>query len=180
MLDAIAVSIFKVVLEDFNKNGGRVTTMDSLNRDQMLSLVIKTFEDRIPFNKLLGFEIQINSDNSIQLAFKMHSDLIGNFVRGSLHGGVISSSLDVAGGLAAFLGFFDIKSTQSFDKGAEFLSSLSTVDLRVDYLRPGLGKSFYATSRVMRAGNRIAVSRMELCNDSDTLISIGTGTYSIG
>ena len=170
----------KVVLEIFYKNRGRTTIMDSLNKDQMLSVITKTFEDRIPFNKLLGFDIEINSNNSIQLAFKMHPDLIGNFLRGSLHGGVISSSLDVVGGLAAFLGFFDENPIQSLDEGAKFLSRLGTVDLRVDYLRPGLGKSFYATSSVMRTGNRIAVSRMELRNDSDALIAIGTGTYSIG
>ena len=78
------------------------------------------------------------------------------------------------------MGFFDESPINSFEEGSEYFSRLGTVDLRVDYLRPGLGNSFCATSLVVRAGKRIAVSRMELRNDSDTLIAIGTGTYSIG
>jgi len=154
--------------------------MDRLNRDQILSLIAKTFEERIPFNRLLGFEIEFDSNHTAKLLFGMRPELIGNFLRGTLHGGVISSSLDVAGGLSAFLGLFDESPIHSFKEGSEYFSRLGTVDLRVDYLRPGLGKSFCATSAVVRAGKRIAVSRMELRNDSDTLIAIGTGTYSIG
>jgi acyl-coenzyme A thioesterase PaaI-like protein len=52
-----------------------------------------------------------------------------------------------------------------------------TIDLRVDYLRPGRGAYFRATSSLMRAGTRVAVTRMELRNDKDLLITVGTGTY---
>ena len=154
--------------------------MDGLKRDRILSLIAKTFEERIPFSRLLGFEIEFDDNHAAKLLFGMSPELIGNFLRGTLHGGVISISLDVAGGLSAFLGFFDESPIKSFEEGSEYFSKLGTVDLRVDYLRPGLGNSFCATSLVVRAGKRIAVSRMELRNDSDTLIAIGTGTYSIG
>ena len=103
-----------------------------------------------------------------------------DFMRGNLHGGVISSSLDVVGGLVAFVALLDQNPVQSFDGGSEQFSKLGTVDLRIDFLRPGLGDSFVAAGFKLRAGRRIAVARMELHNNSGALIAVGTGTYSIG
>ena len=82
--------------------------------------------------------------------------------------------------MVAFVALLDKNPVQSFDEGSEQFSKLGTVDLRVDYLRPGLGGSFVAAGFKLRAGRRIAVTRMELHNDSGSLIAVGTGTYSIG
>ena len=57
---------------------------------------------------------------------------------------------------------------------------MGTIDLRVDYLRPGLGQWFYATGMVMRSGRKVTVARMELHNDLEKLIAVGTGTYIVG
>jgi len=54
------------------------------------------------------------------------------------------------------------------------------VDLRIDYLRPGAGNEFTATAWVIRAGNKFAVTRMELHNEKNDLIAVGTGTYAMG
>lgn len=146
----------------------------------MLATVAKTFEEQIPFNRILGFDIKMHKDGTAKLLFQMRDDLVGNFIRGILHGGVISSSLDVVGGLVAFAALLDQNLIQSFDEGSKRFSKLGTVDLRVDFLRPGMGDSFVATGSILRAGRRIAVARMELHNDGGTLIAVGTGTYSIG
>ena len=154
--------------------------METRDREQILATVAKTFEERVPFNRILGFDIELPKDGTAKLSFQMRDDLVGNFLRGILHGGVISSSLDVAGGLVAFVALLDQNSVQSFGEGSERFSKMGTVDLRIDFLRPGLGDSFVATGSILRAGRRIAVVRMELHNDSGTLIAAGTGTYSIG
>ena len=153
---------------------------ENRNREQILTTVAKTFEERVPFNRILGFNIELPKDGTAKLSFQMRDDLVGNFLRGMLHGGVISSSLDVVGGLVAFVALLDKNLAQSFDEGLERFSKMGTVDLRIDFLRPGLGGSFVATGSILRAGRRIAVTRMELHNDSGTLIAAGTGTYSIG
>ena len=54
---------------------------------------------------------------------------------------------------------------------------MSTIDLRIDYLRPGRGKAFIADGKILRIGNKVAVTRMELHNDEGKLIAVGTGTY---
>ena len=62
----------------------------------------------------------------------------------------------------------------------EQFARLGTIDLRVDYLRPGAGEYFVATARVLRSGNRIAVIYAELHNDSEELIASATCTYLVG
>jgi uncharacterized protein (TIGR00369 family) len=57
---------------------------------------------------------------------------------------------------------------------------VATIDLRVDYLRPGRGKHFVASAKVVRLGNRIAVTHMELVNDEGELISTGAAAYVVG
>ena len=59
-------------------------------------------------------------------------------------------------------------------------SRLGTIDLRVDYLRPGRGNEFIATAHIIRAGSKVTVARMELHNEEGTHIAFGTGTLSGG
>ena len=54
-----------------------------------------------------------------------------------------------------------------------------TIDLRVDYLQQGIGRSFHASAKVVRLGGRIASVQMELKNDADLLIAIGMAAYVI-
>ncbi len=53
---------------------------------------------------------------------------------------------------------------------------MGTIDLRVDYLRPGRGERFTATSTLLRAGNKVAVARVELHNEAQVYAS-ATATY---
>jgi len=52
--------------------------------------------------------------------------------------------------------------------------------MRVDYLRPGAGDKFQSISRVVRAGNKVAVTQTEFLNMENKQIAIGTGSYLIG
>jgi len=49
----------------------------------------------------------------------------------------------------------------------------------VDYLRPGKGLSFKCKSRIIRAGSRIVVAKIDLYNEKETRIATGTATYLI-
>ena len=60
------------------------------------------------------------------------------------------------------------------------IARFGTIDLRVDYLRPGKGTGFISSGSVMRTGRKVAVTRMELRNREDLLIAVGTGTYIVG
>ena len=141
-----------------------------------ISLVSNIIENHIPFNKVLGLRLESMDPKAPKLAFDMRPELVGNARRGILHGGVISAVLDATGGFAIMLAL------AKEPKPGEKLSfpNMGTIDLRVDYLRPGRGKHFVASAKVVRLGNRIAVTHMELANDQGELISTGAAAYVVG
>ncbi|MFQ5788926.1 MAG: thioesterase family protein [Acidobacteriota bacterium] len=153
---------------------------DRRKDEEALALVHSIFEKRIPFNKVLGVTIDRLTFDRAALRFSMREELVGNYLRQSLHGGVIAAALDLTGGLVAFLSAIKGMEGEPAEKKMERLASVGTIDLRVDYLRPGTGRHFLATGFILRAGNKVAVTRMELHNDKKSLIAVGTGAYMVG
>jgi uncharacterized protein (TIGR00369 family) len=138
------------------------------------------FSDTIPFNKFLGVQIESMSYESARIRVDFRDELVGNFIRGSLHGGVVSSVLDLTGGLVAFLSVVRNARGRSVQEKQEKLANVGTIDIRVDYLRPGVGKHFVSSAYLLRSGNKVAVTRMEFHNDQESLIAVGTGAYLVG
>jgi len=147
--------------------------------DELIQQVETIFVDKIPFNKLLGMHVESLDFESAKVKIEMRDELIGNFIQRTLHGGVTSSVLDVIGGLTAFMTLLKKMEGASSQEKLERLAKFGTIDLRVDYLRPGRGKYFIAQGSVLRTGKKIAVTRMELHNDQKILIAVGTGTYAV-
>lgn len=135
--------------------------------------------EQIPFNRMLGLRLDAVEDDHIIMSFAMKDELIGNFFHGILHGGVISSVLDMAGGVAAIITGVQKHTGKNLEELAKVLGRSSTVDLHINYLRPGKGDHFIAKAWVLQAGNRIIFTRMELLTGSK-LIASGTGTYLVG
>ena len=139
------------------------------------ALVRKVMEEHIAFNKVLGLKVESFDLEAPKLRFDMRPELVGNPAWQILHGGVISATLDVAGGFAIMLSL----ASDAEITVAKF-PNMGTIDLRVDYLRPGRGKHFTATARIVRKGSRIAVTHMELHNDEGELIATGGAAYVVG
>ena len=146
---------------------------------KLLASIHEIFAEKIPFNKVLGLDVVSLAGESPVLRFAMRGELVGNFVRGNLHGGVISSVIDVCGGLTAFLGLQKKLRDEPIDERLQRFVRIGTIDMRVDYLRPGHGEWFEAKGYLLRTGNKVAVTRMELHNDAAELIAIGTGAYTV-
>ncbi|MGH8875514.1 MAG: thioesterase family protein [Acidimicrobiia bacterium] len=146
---------------------------------QRLAEAVRSIEERIPFNRLLGLELTSFSREGVEVRFRNRDDLVGNFTRGNLHGGAISAALDLAGGLAAFVGVVVEEGMESLEEAEARFERLGTIDLRVDYLRPALGEEFTAGAITLRVGRRVAVTRMELHNDRGDLVAAGSGTYMV-
>ncbi|WP_022850033.1 thioesterase family protein [Limisalsivibrio acetivorans] len=149
-------------------------------REEVIKRIERIFQERIPFNGLLGLDVNIKNIHESEIRIKMREDLVGNYVMGILHGGVIASTLDVMGGLTSVLSLIDKFRDKSMEELMEKLSTFGTIDLRIDYLRPGRGREFIAAGTVLRTGNKISVTRTQLHNDEGLLIAVGTGTYLVG
>jgi uncharacterized protein (TIGR00369 family) len=147
------------------------------NVESITAEILRTFEERIAFNRVLGLKVDSLDPKAPRLRFDMRPELVGNPVRQILHGGVISATLDVAGGLAIALASVAGKTEEAT---ARHFPNIGTIDLRIDYLRPGRGKYFIATGRVVRLGGRVAVVHMELVNDTGEQIATGSAAYIVG
>ena len=141
---------------------------------------VRAFFTRIPFNQFLDIEIDELSLERVTMHLPMKPELIGNYVQGILHGGVIATLLDVTGGAMALIGAMDRHQHLSTHERMSKLAKLGTIDLRVDYLRPGRGQRFTACASLLRSGNKVAVVRSELFNEEGLLVAVGTGTYLCG
>jgi acyl-coenzyme A thioesterase PaaI-like protein len=62
------------------------------------------YENQVPFNRILGLKLESLTENDVCIKFKMKDELVGNYVDGVLHGGVISAVLDTVGALTASVG----------------------------------------------------------------------------
>ncbi len=131
----------------------------------------------IPFNKMLGLKLDYISSDHVTMNFRMKEELIGNFLQGILHGGVISSVLDMAGGMAAMAAAIYKNPDYTVEEMIEIISKTSTIDLQISYLRPGRGEFFIAKAWLMKSGRKITFARMELTNNEETLIATGSATY---
>ena len=149
--------------------------MSTLKQKTLQALMRKVMEEYIAFNKHLGLKVESFDPAAPKLGFDMRPELVGNPTRQILHGGVISATLDVAGGFVIMLSL-----AQGLTEVPTTFPNMGTIDLRVDYLRPGRGKHFVATARIVRKGSRIAVTHMELHNDAGELIASGSAAYVVG
>ncbi|HEY3276429.1 MAG TPA: thioesterase family protein [Syntrophorhabdaceae bacterium] len=153
--------------------------MEKNHDDVLFAAINDIFDRKIPFNQVLGLKVDTIGYDTVKVAFGMREELIGNYLRGTLHGGVISSVIDVTGGLAAFMGIQKKMPGAALETKLARFGRLSTIDLRVDFLRPGTGKRFVSTGYTLRTGNKVAVTRIELHNDLDELVAVGTGSYVV-
>ncbi len=123
-------------------------------------------EHHVPFNKHLGIKGEAVEVGRVVLVLPVKPEFVGDPRRPALHGGVLSTLIDAAGGVAAW----------SALSAAE---SVSTVDLRVDYLEPaGLRGPLRAEAVLVRKGNRVCHVRVRLTQEG-RLVAEGTGVYNI-
>jgi uncharacterized protein (TIGR00369 family) len=149
---------------------------------ESLLTIVRDVYEHLPFNELLRLKVDHLEAERAGFRFNRRDELVGNVVLGILHGGVISAVLDTTGGLMATVSALGrmLENGSSQEEMVASFARYGTIDMRVDYLRPGRGEHFVSTATIMRTGRTVAVTRMELTNDDGFLIAVGTGAYKIG
>ena len=147
--------------------------------DDVLAALTNLFEERIVFNKLLGLKVHELSARHMVARLAMRPELLGNFIEGRLHGGVISAAIDTTGGMAATAALCARHKGERFEQHEARFARLGTIDLRIDYLRPGISDRFAIRAEVIRLGSRIANTRMEFLGSDGKLLATGNGVYII-
>lgn len=134
-----------------------------------LAVLRHLVEEYIPFNRFLGVRATSLSVGRVELEIPYREELIGDPLKPALHGGVMSMLADVAGGMAIWSALEDMS------------QRLSTIDLRVDYLRPGKLESLVAEGTIVRVGRSVGVADVRLFHRSapGDSVATGKGVYAI-
>ncbi len=132
------------------------------------SALVDLMEKGIPFNRYLGLRIEGLRDGYARMILPFRKEFIGDKRRPALHGGVISTLIDVCGGTAAWTHF-------------NMEDAVATIDVLVDYLRPGPDGDIVAESEVIRVGGRIVVvnTRVSPAGNREEVIATGRAAYNV-
>jgi uncharacterized protein (TIGR00369 family) len=136
-------------------------------------------ERQINFNAVIGMKIRSQRRGDVRIGFAMKPELVGHSLYGRLHGGVIASVLDVVGALAVLVEIGERHPAESAKQVMHRFARFGTIDLRVDYLRQGIGQEFTANAEVTRLGGRVGCAQMRLVNEVGELISTGAAAYIV-
>jgi uncharacterized protein (TIGR00369 family) len=130
----------------------------------MDSTVLKqVMEEVIPFNRYLGVRVTDVRKGFARLEVPFRDHLVGDPLRPALHGGVLSALADAAGGAAVWGSIEDER------------ARISTIDMRIDYLRPARLVTVIAEAHVVRIGNRVGVADVRLFHAETETETIATG-----
>jgi uncharacterized protein (TIGR00369 family) len=84
--------------------------------------------------------------------------------RPEVHGGVLAALVDITGHAAV---------------AAKLRHGVSTVDLRIDYLRLAGGSELRAVASAIKIGRTIAVIDVRLTDDQDRAVAVGRASYLV-
>ncbi|EDP98016.1 hotdog fold thioesterase [Kordia algicida OT-1] len=135
--------------------------MDATTKERLIRLA----EEEIPIHKHFGLKVDTVEKDFIRVRVPFRKDLVGDIRTNHWHGGIIATILDSVGGAIGIANF-----NSAEDK-------LSTIDLRVDYLRFADGKDLIFEGKLVRMGNRIMVTKMKAFQE-DVLVAEGKGVYN--
>ena len=135
--------------------------MDIMTKERLIKLA----EEEIPIHKYFGLKVEIVEKDFIKVRVPFRKDLVGDIRTNHWHGGIIATILDSVG---SAIGIANFNSPE--DK-------LSTIDLRVDYLRFANGYDLVFEGKLVRMGNRIMVTKMKAFQDN-LLVAEGKGVYN--
>lgn len=147
--------------------------------EEFVRLLTEMFEHRIVFNQVLGLKVTGLKPEGVTGRIDMKHELVGHYTFNRIHGGVISAGLDAMGGLAVMAAIGARHMDEPPVQRLQRFGKLGTIDLRVDYLRPGIGEYFELHAEVLRLGSRVASTRMEFRGKDGKLLSAAAGAYII-
>lgn len=129
----------------------------------------KQFSDNVPHNRDLGMLVESLRDSSATMRLPYRDLLIGDSERDWIYSSVLYSLADATSGMAVFCALNE-------------LTSIATLDLRIDYLRPTqAGYDLIAHATCYRLARQVAFTRCTLrLEGSNEICAIATGTFYCG
>lgn len=117
-----------------------------------------------PFSRLLGAELVALQPGRVELALPLRGDLQQQ--NGFAHGGVLAYLADNA---------------LTFAGGTVLTGRILTLEMKINYIRPGVGERLIARAEALSAGRTQAVCRCEIfavSEGTEKLVAAAQGTIA--
>ena len=138
--------------------------MGSENRRPLSLRDLQALIRRIPFNSSLGIRAVGLHRDGVTIECRLRDDLRN--AAGVLHGGVTATLADVAVGMALARHFGGRRTA-------------TTVEMKVNFLRPVTGGKVLARSRLLRVGSALCVGHVDLFDGEKRRIGAALVTYML-
>jgi uncharacterized protein (TIGR00369 family) len=129
-----------------------------------LKKMIESGHPLMPIASLLGFKIESVQLGQAVIELKMAEDHAN--AMGTLHGGVFCTIADTAMGVAFFT---------MLEKG----ESLTTLELKINYLKPVWNGKLLAMGKVVKKGKLTGFVECEVIDESKQLVAHASSTYMV-
>jgi uncharacterized protein (TIGR00369 family) len=116
------------------------------------------------FNQYIGIRLLRRHADGITIECRLREELL-NFA-GVLHGGVTATLADVAVGMA-------------LAKRVGSPRAATTVELKINYLRPVTGPKVTARSHLLRIGKKLCTARVDVFDAGRKLAAVALVTYML-
>lgn len=136
-------------------NVGKPLTIEALGRKFHFSNMARQF----------GFQLEHAEVGRAKLRMRVQPRHMQ--IHGVVHGGVLASLADTAGGLSLYL---------ALPRG----SRAATVEMKMNFLEPVQGGTVFAEARILRQGKYLAVIECDLTDETRKMVAKALMTFSIG
>ena len=113
--------------------------------------LLQAFLERTPYVRFLGFKAEL-ADDVLTGVLPFSPHLVGNVMIPALHGGVIGAFLEIT----ALAQLFIVQPPGPRPK---------TIDVTIEYLKPGRAQTSFARAEVRKIGRRVANVHVDAWQD---------------
>ena len=117
---------------------------------------------QFPFNQFLGLRVVNAYDDGLVMETSVRPEWAN--VAGSVHGGITAALLDTAVGIAVYRAF-------------DFTREVTTVEFKVNYLRPVLKGKITVKSKLLKTGKTLIVGVGDVLNENGEHCATSLITY---
>lgn len=150
-----------------------------ITKDIIYDIIRDVWDNHMPFHRHIKQKVLKFDSESSEIYLKNNDNVIIESSIRHLHGGVIAALMDNTGALLALTYFVERHSKFNSNYIIEKSQKIATLDLDINYLRPGAGEEFFCRGKLLNGSKRLVLAAMELRNEKNDLIAMATGKYMI-
>src|SRR5262245_45687529 len=130
-----------------------------MTQTHLTAEALQALVDPSPLCTFLNSKVVETGPDGVRLDVTLPPQTVGHADLGSVHGGIVAAMIDIACTCA--------------NNAVTGRRDTTTVDIRVDFHRPGLGNRFVLYGRVVDRGPSVTVTEGEIRNPEGKLIASG-------